>query len=101
MQALWEQREGRLSHTPAQLRLFVQERLMIEALSTDNPASVRVRAVELIGKIGRVRLFETEGDKPPDNQSLEQILARIAPLIELGKQAQAQAQRIESPIKTR
>lgn len=95
METLWEMREGRLSHTPAQLRLFVQERLMIEALKDDNPASVRVRAVELIGKIGRVRLFEADQENSKENQSVETLLARITPLLDLGKALQAQASAAE------
>lgn len=97
LEILWQQREGRLSHTPAQLRLFVQERLMIEALREDNPASVRVRSVELIGKIGRVRLFESDGEKAPENQSVDDLMKRIAPLLELGKAMQAQVARTEKP----
>lgn len=97
MEELWALREGRLSHTPAQLRLFVQERLMIEALKEDNPASVRVRAVELIGKIGRVRVFDAEQDNDKGNQSVEQLMQRIGPLLELGKALQAQMQAAEKP----
>lgn len=101
MSQLWELREGRLSHTPAQLRLFVQERLMIEALKEDNPAGVRVRAAELIGKIGRVSLFEPEKEESKENQSVDAILKRITPLLEVGNALAKQAGKAEKPIQSR
>lgn len=61
LQELWAEREAIASHTPQQLRLFVLERLMIEATNGHNTGSTRVRAVELIGKLGGVRAFEEEG----------------------------------------
>ena len=98
---LWVLREGRLSHTPAQMRLFIQERLHLEAVSPDNPPSVRVRALELMGKIGRVSLFTPETEKPEDNQSIEGLLKRIAPLLEAGKVIAAQNNAAETPSKSR
>lgn len=68
LQELWAEREAIASHTPQQLRLFVLERLMIEATNAGNTGSTRVRAVELIGKLGGVRAFEEEGKANPGSE---------------------------------
>ena len=73
----------------------------MEAVSERNPPSVRVRALELMGKIGRVSLFTPEQDKPEENQSIEMLLKRITPLLEAGKVIAAQSSVIESPIKSK
>lgn len=87
---LWTEREAKLSLTGAQLRLWVTERLMIEATDKNNTGSTRVRAVELVGKIGRVNLFapeDSEGNAQhtTDKAKLEQ---RLKALLD---QAQAEA----------
>lgn len=100
LEELWAIREARLSHTPAELRLFVQERLMIEALNPDNSGSVRVRAVELIGKMGKVALFEADKEESQENQSVDAILKRIKPLLDTGNALAKQVNKGESPIKS-
>lgn len=101
LEELWAIREARLSHTPAELRLFVQERLMVEALNPDNSGSVRVRAVELIGKMGKVALFEADKEESQENQSVDAILKRIKPLLDTGNALAKQVSKSESPIKSR
>lgn len=100
LEELWAIREARLSHTPAELRLFVQERLMIEALNPDNSGSVRVRAVELIGKMGKVALFEADKEESQENQSVDAILKRIKPLLDTGNALAKQVSKGESPMKS-
>jgi hypothetical protein len=89
LEQLWAEREGRLSHTNAQLRLFVRDRLLIEAQDERNPPSVRVRAVELIGKIGGVAIFESDTGKPVDNQGANALLQRIESIMEHGRKLAA------------
>jgi hypothetical protein len=79
----------------------VQERLHLEATNPDNPAGVRVRALELIGKIGRVKLFEADGDKAKDNQDVDAILKRLQPLLAAGNALAALQAKAETPNKTR
>ena len=73
------------SHDAARIRLTVIERLQIEANDTTNPASVRVRALELLGKITDVALFterlqtESTTTRSPD-QITEELKERIAKL---------------------
>lgn len=100
-EALWAEREGRLSHTPAQLRLFVQERLHLEATNPDNPAGVRVRALELIGKIGRVKLFEPEQQEGEKNQDVASILKRLGPLLAAGNALALQHEQANKPTQSR
>lgn len=101
LEELWAIREARLSHTPAELRLFVQERLMVEALNPENSGSVRVRAVELIGKMGKVALFETDQEESKENQSVDAILKRIKPLLDTGNALAKQVRNGETPMKSR
>jgi hypothetical protein len=101
LEELWAIREARLSHTPAELRLFVQERLMVEALNPENSGSVRVRAVELIGKMGKVALFEADKEESQENQSVDAILKRIKPLLDTGNALAKQVSKSESPMKSR
>lgn len=67
------------------IRLTVIERLQIEANDATNPASVRVRALELLGKITDVALFterlqtDTATTRSPD-QITEELKERIAKL---------------------
>lgn len=101
LEELWAIREARLSHTPAELRLFVQERLMIEATSAENSGSVRVRAAELLGRMGKVALFEADKEESQENQSVDAILKRIKPLLDTGNALAKQVGKGESPMKSR
>jgi hypothetical protein len=76
---------AKTSHDAARIRISVIERLQIEAADTNNPASVRVRALELLGKITDVALFterlqtDTATTRSPD-QITEELKERIAKL---------------------
>jgi hypothetical protein len=80
-----QEKLAKTSHDAARIRLSVIERLQIEANDTTNPASVRVRALELLGKITDVALFterlqtDTATTRSPD-QITEELKERIAKL---------------------
>ena len=82
---LSEEKLAKTSHDATRIRLSVIERLQIEANDTTNPASVRVRALELRGKITDVALFterlqtDTAITRSPD-QITEELKERIAKL---------------------
>lgn len=83
---LIEQKRARSSHDAARIKASVIERLQIEANDSKNPASVRVRALELLGKMTDVSLFtdrvetKTVDDRTPDaiKEELKQRLAKLA-----------------------
>lgn len=101
MEELWRQREGRLSHTPAQTRLFIQERLHLEATNMDNPATARIRALQLMGEVGRIRLFDPVDDKDNKNQDVASIMKRLQPLIDAGNTIAAQQRQAEKQAQSR
>lgn len=61
---LVRQKQAKESHDGARIRSKVIEGLQWEALNPDNPASVRVRAFELLGKLDIVQAFK---DKATDD----------------------------------
>jgi len=84
--ALIERKRMKSSHDAARIKASVIERLQIEANDIKNPASVRVRALELLGKMTDVSLFtdriETKAvdDRSADaiKEELQQRLAKLA-----------------------
>lgn len=84
--ALLQSKQAKASHDAARIKASVIERLQIEANDTKNPASVRVRALELLGKMTDVSLFtdriETKAvdDRSADaiKEELQQRLAKLA-----------------------
>lgn len=84
--ALIEVKRVKSSHDAARIKASVIERLQIEANDTKNPASVRVRALELLGKMTDVSLFvdkvetTTHDARTPDEitEELKSRLAKIA-----------------------
>jgi hypothetical protein len=82
---LVEEKRAKKSLDAGRIRLTVIERLQIEANDTANPASVRVRALELLGKITDVALFterlqtDTATTRSAD-QITEELKERIAKL---------------------
>lgn len=84
--ALAQAKMAKSSHDAAFIKARVIERLQIEANDTKNPASVRVRALELLGKMTDVSLFtdriETKAvdDRSADaiKEELQQRLAKLA-----------------------
>lgn len=57
------EREGANVHEGARLRAFVIERLQTEALNPKGSPSARVRALELLGRMDMVGLFEERASK--------------------------------------
>lgn len=84
--ALIEAKRVKSSHDAARIKASVIERLQIEANDTKNPASVRVRALELLGKMTDVSLFvekiETtakESRTPEEiHEEIKQKLSKLA-----------------------
>lgn len=63
---LLNEREHIAINDYAEIRRFVVERLQIEAMNAQSD-SARIRALELLGKIDKIRLFE---DKPVEEEKL-------------------------------
>lgn len=51
-------RQAETSHDAARIRQHVIERLHVEATNPDNPPAVRVRSLELLGKLDVVGMFK-------------------------------------------
>ena len=68
--ALVQAKQAKTSHDAARIRSYVIERLHVEASDTNNPPSVRVRAIELLGKLGDVGAFveRTATEAAPSSQ---------------------------------
>lgn len=78
--------QAKTSHDSARIKQHVIERLWIESQDTKNPATTRVRALELLGKMTSVSLFtdrvmtETVEARSPDDieKQIRDKLAKIA-----------------------
>lgn len=55
--ALVRERQAKSSYDSARIMSHVVERLHAESIDTDNPPSARVRALELLGRLGAVQAF--------------------------------------------
>ena len=83
---LIEQKKAKTSHDATRIRISVIERLQIEAHDMSNPATVRVRALELLGKMSDVSLFVDKVEtmsvdaRSPDeiSKELKERLAKLA-----------------------
>ncbi|CAB4169549.1 hypothetical protein UFOVP1302_32 [uncultured Caudovirales phage] len=67
---LVKQRQAKSSYDSSRIMTHVVERLHAESIDTDNPPSARVRALELLGRLGAVQAFapitaDTVGDAAP------------------------------------
>jgi len=63
--------EARKQRTPEELRLWVIEQLKTEAGDIDNPPSVRVNALQLLGKVTEVAAFTDRKEKVVIHSSLD------------------------------
>ena len=63
--------EARKQRTPEELRLWVIEQLKTEASDIDNPPSVRVNALQLLGKVTEVAAFTDRKEKVVIHSSLD------------------------------
>ena len=78
--------QAKSSHDSARIKQHVIEKLWLESQDTKNPATVRVRALELLGKMTSVSLFtervmtETVEARSPEDieQQIRDKLAKIA-----------------------
>lgn len=70
-------KRARESHDAARIRAHVIERLQIESIDPESSASARIRALELLGRLGGVAAFEKPSDDtqaPADADSLAATL---------------------------
>ena len=76
---------AKVSHDATRIRTFVIERLHVEAHDPDNPPSVRVRALELLGKLDIVGAFrdriEAVAAEPPASDLAATLEARLRALL--------------------
>jgi len=83
---LIEERQAKSSHDATRIRQHVIEKLWLESQDSKNPATVRVRALELLGKMTTVSLFtdrvmtETVEARSPEDieQQIRDKLAKMA-----------------------
>jgi hypothetical protein len=83
---LVDDRMRKTSHDSARIKQHVIEKLWLESQDTKNPATVRVRALELLGKMTTVSLFtdrvmtETVEARSPEDieQQIRDKLAKMA-----------------------
>ena len=82
---LIEEKQAKSSHDSIRIKQHVIERLWIESQDTKNPATTRVRALELLGKMTTVSLFtdrvmtETVDARSPEDieQQIRDKLAKM------------------------
>lgn len=77
IEAIKEEKEAYSSLNHEQIRAHVVARLYIESIDTDSPPSARVRAVELLGKLGGVAAFERvteDSNAPQDSDTVTKAL---------------------------
>jgi hypothetical protein len=78
--------QAKTSHDATRIRQHVIEKLWLESQDTKNPATVRVRALELLGKMTTVSLFtdrvmtETVEARSPEDieQQIKDKIAKLA-----------------------
>ena len=84
--ALVQAKQAKTSHDASRMRSFVIERLHSEAADTSNPPSVRVRALELIGKLDVVAAFsakpQTDEAAAPTQELAATLEARLKALMD-------------------
>jgi hypothetical protein len=83
---LIEERQAKTSHDSLRIKQHVIEKLWLESQDSKNPATVRVRALELLGKMTTVSLFtdrvltETVEARSPEDieQQIKDKIAKLA-----------------------
>ena len=71
------QKEAYSSHDAAQIRAHVIARLHLESIDPGSPPSARVRALELLGKLGGVQAFEKVSEEPAQHNDSEKLSATL------------------------
>lgn len=75
LQALLSQYDHDIVRDVTQLRLYVKNRLLLES---DNPdAKIRLRALEMLGKIGEVGLFAERSEITVTHKSTDELEAKL------------------------
>lgn len=75
--ALVDERKVKTSHDAARIRQHVIERLHVEATDPDNPPAVRVRSLELLGKLDVVGMFKDRAAAEPAEPTAGDITATL------------------------
>ncbi len=79
------EKEAKTSHDASRIRRFVIEKLHLEADNPENPPSVRVRALELLGKLDIVGAFrdrvEAVAEAPAASDLAATLEARLRALL--------------------
>lgn len=82
---LCAEKQASVSHDSARIRSLVIERLHLEAQNPENPPSVRVRSLELLGKLDVVALFRersvVEAEHAPVSDLTATLQARLTALM--------------------
>ena len=63
--------EARKQRTPEELRIWVIEQLKVEANDQDNPPSVRISALQMLGKVTEVAAFTERKERVVIHSSLD------------------------------
>jgi len=63
--------EARKQRTPEELRIWVIEQLKVEANDQDNPPSVRINALQMLGKVTEVAAFTERKERVVIHSSLD------------------------------
>lgn len=71
------QKQAYESHDAAQIRAHVVARLHLESIDPNSPPSARVRALELLGKLGGVQAFEKVSEEPNQPNDSEALAATL------------------------
>jgi len=82
--ALVLERQAKTSLDSTRILAHVRERLMAESLDTDNSPSARIRALELLGRLGTVSAFDRTADvadHAPASDLSDTLQARLQALL--------------------
>jgi hypothetical protein len=83
--ALVAQKQASVSHDATRIRSLVIERLHLEAQNPKNPPSVRVRSLELLGKLDVVGMFKdramVESEHAPSADLAATLQSRLTALL--------------------
>ncbi len=84
--ALVQAKQAKTLYDAVRIRSYVIERLHVEASDTNNPPSVRVRALELLGKLDVVAAFsakpQTDETAAPTQELAATLEARLKALMD-------------------
>ena len=70
-------KKARESHDAARIRAHVIERLQIESIDPESSASARIRALELLGKLGGVAAFDKPTEEAASHTDADSLAATL------------------------